>query len=111
MLRHLIFPILLSLMPSLAVSETVTASWYEMGHTTANGESYDPMGMTIAHRTLPFNTIVLLERNGRYVVARVNDRGPFIHGRQVDMSRGVAERLHCIERGICRVDMIVLDRS
>lgn len=70
-----------------------TASWYQAGTITASGESFDPDGLTVAHKTLPFNTVLIFRRNGAEVRARVNDRGPFIKGREFDLSRGVARRL------------------
>jgi rare lipoprotein A len=67
-----------------------TASWYHEGSQTANGERYRPDGITAAHRTLPFGTKVLVknQRTGRTVTVRINDRGPFIRGRIIDLSRG-----------------------
>jgi rare lipoprotein A len=71
-----------------------TASWYHEGKLTATGERYRPDGITAAHRTLPFGTIVQVrhQRTGRTVTVRINDRGPFIRGRIIDLSRG-AKRL------------------
>lgn len=71
------------------------ASWYGSGHRTASGEHFDPNGMTAAHRSLPFGTRVRVEnrRTGRSVVVRINDRGPFVHGRIIDLSRGSARAL------------------
>jgi rare lipoprotein A len=71
------------------------ASWYQHGRRTANGEAFNPEGMTAAHRTLPFGTRVRVvnEKTGRSVVVRINDRGPFIAGRIIDLSRGAARHL------------------
>jgi rare lipoprotein A len=71
------------------------ASWYGHGSRTANGERFNPGGYTAAHRTLPFGTRVKVvnERTGRSVVVRINDRGPFIGGRIIDLSRGSARAL------------------
>ncbi len=80
---------------------TMVASWYKHGSRTANGESFNPQGMTVAHRTLPFNTKLRLTHKGESVVVRVNDRGPFIKGRDIDLSEGVAKRLRC--GGVCTV--------
>lgn len=68
------------------------ASWYASGRRTANGEAFRPDGMTAAHRTLPFGARVLVtnRRNGRSVVVRINDRGPFHRGRIIDLARGSA---------------------
>lgn len=71
------------------------ASWYGSGARTANGERFNPNGLTAAHRTLAFGTRlrVVNERNGRSVIVRVNDRGPFIKGRIIDISKGSAKVL------------------
>ncbi len=77
------------------------ASWYgkEMGgNRTANGEWFNPDGVTAAHRTLPFGTIVKVTMDGGRgnpdgVFVRINDRGPFVHGRIIDLSKGAADRL------------------
>jgi len=78
------------------------ASWYRHGKITANGERYNPMGLTAAHRSLPFGTIVRLTNpeNGRVVVIRINDRGPFIRGREFDLSLGSARALGIEEKGL-----------
>jgi rare lipoprotein A len=88
-----------------ARSQCGTASWYQMGHTTASGERYNPDGMTAAHRTLPFGTMVTVKnmRNGRSVRVRINDRGPFIKGRIIDVSRGAARQLGLIGSGTAKV--------
>lgn len=71
------------------------ASWYGSGHRTASGERFDPNGMTAAHRSLPFGTRVLVQNRhtGRSVVVRINDRGPFVHGRVIDLARGPARAI------------------
>jgi len=86
----------------------MTASWYMHGTRTANGERFNPQGMTVAHRTLPFNTKLRLTHNGKSVIVRVNDRGPFIKGRQLDLSRGVAQHLGCEHLGVCRLSVELL---
>ena len=78
------------------------ASWYAMpGSRTANGESMDPGAMTAAHRTLPFGTIVKVtnERTGKSVNVRINDRGPFVGGRIIDLSRAAAVNLGFLGAG------------
>lgn len=79
---------------------------------TANGETYDMYDMTVAHRTLPFNTLVRVTNidNGRSVMARVNDRGPYIDGREIDLSLGVAMELDIVEDGLKRVVIEVVGR-
>lgn len=74
------------------------ASYYHRalaGEPTANGETYDPQALTAAHRALPFNTIVRVTRRdtGRAVTVRINDRGPFVEGRIIDLSRAAADKI------------------
>ena len=82
------------------------------GNKTASGERFNPEGMTAAHRTLPFGTRVRVTnpRNGRSVIVRINDRGPFIRGRVIDLSYGAARVLGIISRGIAPVRIQVLGR-
>ncbi|MBD2776870.1 septal ring lytic transglycosylase RlpA family protein [Iningainema tapete] len=91
------------------------ASWYGYdgsGNRTATGERYKPEGMTAAHRSLPFGTRVRVTntRNGRSVIVRINDRGPFIRGRIIDLSAGAARVLGMMGRGIAPVRIEVLGR-
>jgi rare lipoprotein A len=101
--------VFISLIPSVANAKTIWASWYQHGKVTANGERYYPDGMTVAHRSLPFGTKLRLTYRGKSVIVRVNDRGPFIGGRQLDLSRGAARELGCIDAGVCKIDMEILD--
>ena len=82
-------------------------SWYRHGTVTANGERFDPNDFTVAHRTLPFNTWVRFTNpeTGAEVIARVNDRGPYIRGREFDLSIGTARRLGILERGVAVLDV------
>jgi rare lipoprotein A len=85
-----------------------TASWYGeyfQGRTTASGEPYDMNGLTAAHPSLPLGTRVRVTnlRNGRAVIVRVNDRGPVVDGRIIDMSYGAAQILGMSGCGIQRV--------
>ena len=91
-------------------TSTVHTSWYSHGHRTASGERFNPNGLTAAHKTLPFGTILRLtnEENGRSVTVRVNDRGPFIRGRELDVSRGAADQLGFRRKGVERLRMEVL---
>ncbi len=87
-----------------------TASWYGptfQGRTTASGELYDMTAYTAAHPTLPFGSMVRLinPRSGRSAVVRINDRGPYVHGRDIDVSYQVAERLRLIDHGVVRLRM------
>ena len=84
------------------------ASWYGPrfhGRRTASGERYDMHGMTAAHRTLPFGAWVRVHSlvNGREVDVRITDRGPFIHSRVIDVSRGAAEALGMLGLGFKEV--------
>lgn len=82
------------------------ASWYSLpSNMTANGERMDPGELTAAHRSLPFGTKVLVENlaNGRSVVVRINDRGPFIGGRIIDLSKAAAASIGMIEAGTAKV--------
>ena len=88
--------------------QTMVASWYEHGTRTANGERYNPDGLTAAHRNLPFNTKILLTRGDKTVIVRITDRGPFHKGRDLDLSRGAAKALGCIKIGVCTLQAEVL---
>lgn len=86
------------------------ASWYgpELhGRRTASGERFDRNGLTAAHRSHPFGTRLKVTNlaNGRSVVVRVNDRGPFSRGRVVDISEAAARRIGLLERGTARVSL------
>ena len=93
---------------------TGIASWYGRkfhGKTTASGEKYNMNKMTAAHRTLPFGTRVKVTHlgNKRTVTVRINDRGPFIDGRIIDLSYKAASKLAMIDEGIAKVHIEVLD--
>ncbi len=88
------------------------ASWYGPDFhdkPTANGETYNQDAMTAAHRTLPFNTLVLVENldNGRSVVVRVNDRGPYAKDRIIDLSKRAATEIAMVGTGTARVKLTV----
>jgi rare lipoprotein A len=80
------------------------------GHRTASGEPYRGDALTCAHRTLPFGTLleVRMLSNGRTVKVRVNDRGPFVSGRIIDVSYRAARELGLIARGSARVRLTVI---
>jgi rare lipoprotein A len=86
------------------------ASFYSHGTKTASGERFQPGAMTAAHRSLPFGTKVRVTdvHSKRSVVVRINDRGPFIKGRIIDVSRGAANELGMIGRGIAMVDLQII---
>ena len=81
------------------------------GRTTANGETYDMYKMTAAHRTLPFGTRVRVTNlsNGRKVDLKINDRGPFVDGRIIDVSYAAARKLDMIQSGVVPVRVESLD--
>lgn len=90
------------------------ASWYGHqyhGKPTANGEIYDMNALTAAHRTLPFNSHVKVQRtdNGREVEVRVNDRGPYVDGRVIDLSRGAAQKLDMVNKGVAPVQITPIE--
>jgi rare lipoprotein A len=89
------------------------ASWYGIpyhGRRAANGEIYDMYKLTAAHRTLPFETVVRVTnlKNGRSVDVRINDRGPFVEGRLIDLSLGAARAIDMVAAGVAavRVEML-----
>lgn len=88
----------------------MVASWYGSefhGNPTANGEIYDQMSMTAAHKYLPFGTMLKLTniRSGKSVVVRINDRGPYIEGRQLDLSKGAALGLGIMNKGVVKIQV------
>ena len=97
----------------VAEAKTLTglASYYKSGKLTANGEAYNPHGLTAAHRTLPFGTRVAVTnlKTGKTVVVRINDRGPFIKGRVIDLSLGAAKIVGLTKSGVAKVKVVVLN--
>lgn len=87
------------------------ASFYNEGVITANGEKFVPSELTAAHRTLPFGTRLRVTdvATGQSVMVRINDRGPFIPGRVVDLSQSAAETLGIVERGVAKVKLDVVE--
>jgi rare lipoprotein A len=92
--------------------ETGIASWYgyetyrqKGGHMTANGEAFDPSGLSAAHKYLPLPTFVKVTNleNRRSIILRVNDRGPFVDGRIIDLSSGAAHKLGFYNKGTAKV--------
>jgi rare lipoprotein A len=133
--RHLVFAVLLSCgafllggcsrkrvhasnpaQPSVVplVEETTGyASWYGHpyhGRRTSNGETYDMNTMTAAHRTLPFDTVVKVNNlsNGKTVTVRINDRGPFVKDRIIDLSYIAAKQIDMVGPGTARVNLEIL---
>ena len=91
-------------------NEKGIASWYGKdyhGRTTASGEPYDMWAMTAAHKKLPFGTMVEVKDldTGKKVEVRINDRGPFVWGRIIDLSKGAAIALGSHEKGLANVEI------
>lgn len=98
---------------SVGFRQTGLASWYGQdfhGKKTANGEIYDMYAITAAHKTLPFNTQVRVKNleNGRTLAVRINDRGPFVRGRIIDLSYTAAKELGIVGPGTAPVEIVAL---
>ena len=92
------------------------ASWYGpgfVGHLTSDGEAFNPNELTAASKTLPIGSRIRVTNtgNGRSVVVRINDRGPYVRGRSLDLSRGAAERIGLTKEGVCRVRVRIVRRT
>ena len=90
------------------------ASWYGKsfhGRTTASGEDFDMFELTAAHRQLPLGSLLKVTNlhNGKWVIVRINDRGPFVRGRIIDVSHSAAESLGLVGRGVAKVKLDVFD--
>ena len=88
-----------------AYAQCGRASWYALKSRTASGEMMNPAAMTAAHRTLPFGTKVTVrnQRNGKAVTVRINDRGPFVKGRVIDVSKAAARALGFVSAGHTKI--------
>lgn len=88
------------------------ASWYDLTSMTASGERANPRKLTAAHKTLPFGTMVQVSNlsNGRVVTVRINDRGPFVRGRVIDVTKAAAAKLGFVSNGVARVRIKVLSK-
>ncbi len=98
---------------SYGFSQKGIASWYGKdfhGRKTSNAETYDMYEMTAAHKTLPMHTVLLVKNleNNREIVVRVNDRGPFVRGRIIDLSYTAAKKIGIVDRGTARVYITAL---
>lgn len=110
----LIFGVLGLVGSSMGQSQTGKASFYAdkfEGHSTASGEKYKHNKLTAAHKTLPFGTVVRVTNlgNGNTVDVVINDRGPYVDGRIIDVSRSAAEKLAFVNLGITEVKIEVVD--
>jgi rare lipoprotein A len=100
--------------PPKPPAHVVKASWYGTefaGRPTTSGERFDPNRLTAASKTLPLGSIVKVEnpRNGRAVTVRINDCGPFVGGRGLDLSRGAARKIGITYQGVARVKLTMLE--
>ena len=104
--------VLLVASPSLALAETSTvASWYGShwaGRRTASGERFNPNHMTAASKHLPLGTRLMVTRGDHQVVVRINDRGPYVRGRGLDLAEAAARRLGMKRQGVSRVTYRIL---
>ena len=87
---------------------SMKASWYGPGfhgQKTANGEVYDQNSFTAAHKSLKFGTLLKITnlKNSKFVVVRINDRGPYIHGRDLDLSKAAALELGMVRKGVAKI--------
>jgi len=91
----------LAIMTVPAAAQCGRASWYALHSRTASGERMNPAAMTAAHRSLPFGTRLRVtnRHNGKAVTVTINDRGPFVRGRVLDLSRGAARQLGFVRSG------------
>lgn len=97
--------------PVQSAQEEVIASWYGekyRGRTTANGEVFNPDLPTAAHKTLPFGTRVKCTLGSRSVIVRINDRGPFVKGRSLDLSRAAFAQLAHPDAGLIKIKIEIL---
>jgi|SRR5579885_1316534 rare lipoprotein A len=97
-------------------TQVVTASWYGnefSGRRTSNGEVFDPNQLTAASRSLPMGSRVRVTNmsNGRTVVVRINDRGPYVRGRSLDLSHAAAQHIGLTHRGVGRVQIARVDTT
>src|SRR3954471_22517290 len=98
------------------ITEMGRASYYAdkfQGRRTANGEIFRQRKRTAAHRTLPFGTKVTVKNlsNGRKVKVRINDRGPFVKGRMIDLSKKAARRIGMVDAGVANVEIRYKSKS
>ena len=91
-----------------ASAQCGSASWYALYSQTASGEQMNPAELTAAHRTLPFGTKLKVtnQRNGKTVIVRINDRGPFIKGRVIDLSKAAANKLGFVKSGVTNICLV-----
>jgi rare lipoprotein A len=93
-----------------AKDKIITATWYQEGKKTANGEKFDPEGLTAASRFLPFGTILKLTNilTNDTAIVKINDRGPFVKGKFLDVSRGAARALGFLLNGTAKLKLEIV---
>ena len=101
---------------SVGYEEVGVASWYGSdfhGRSTSNGETYNMHDITAAHKLLPMHTMLLVKNlvNGKETVVRVNDRGPFVQGRIIDLSYGAAQKIDLVQNGTAKVKITALGET
>ncbi|HVP19347.1 MAG TPA: septal ring lytic transglycosylase RlpA family protein, partial [Spirochaetia bacterium] len=111
--KGMILFVMLAACPALVMAEDGLASWYGgkfHGRMTSSGEVFNTNTLTAAHRTLPFGTVVRVTNldNGKSVLVKINDRGPFVDGRVIDLSRAAAVQLGMIDSGVARVSLQIV---
>lgn len=107
----------LILIAAPSYASTMKASWYDCAKPgecskskiTASGEKFNPNALTAAHKTLPFGTLLRVTHKGKSVIVRINDRGPFIKGRHLDLSRAAARKIGC--GGVCTVKVEIIGKK
>jgi rare lipoprotein A len=113
-MKKTIFALILLAFVGAYPAQALTVGWasfYKTGRVTANGEAFRPMGLTAAHRNLPFGTKLKVTnlRSGQFVIVRVNDRGPFIKGRVLDLSLGAAQIIGLNRSGVAKISYVVIN--
>ena len=103
----------IDLLPEVVGVQVGYASWYGPrfhGRRTASGEIYDMNALTAAHKTLPFGTLVRVTnlQNGKSVVVRINDRGPYVKGRIIDLSAAAAKKIGLDKSGVAKVKLEII---
>jgi len=98
---------------NIGTAQAQVASYYSYevaGRKTANGETFNPRLLTAAHPTLKFGTIVKVRNmaNNKSVIVRINDRGPYIAGRNIDLSLAAAKQIDMIKTGVAEVEIVIL---
>lgn len=112
MKKTLAIAFIIAVLAGTTAADAEVASWYGPGfhgHKTANGERFNMYALTAAHKTLPFGTRVLVSHGSKSVIVRINDRGPYVRGRSIDLSKAAAQKIGCL--GVCKVNMHVLGKS